>query len=241
MDLKLNKLDTSHLSNRINQKLNISDTFKIYNKINAIPILDTTSMSQRINLKLNKSDTISLSNRINNKISISGLTPSDITNALNYIPVPNDYGNFYDTAKQSAPIATATVVKFNFKQLANNIAITNNTSGLPTRITANYAGLYNIKYTLQFIKTDAANDEVSVWIRRNSSAYANTNNMYTIVGLGIKNTVSNSFFIELGDDDYIEIYFSIKNINTSLSATNAQLTPSRPATPAAMVSIQRIN
>jgi len=241
MDLKLNKLDTSHLSNRINQKLNISDTFKIYNKINAIPILDTTSMSQRINLKLNKSDTISLSNRINNKISISGLTPSDITNALNYVPVPNDYGNFYDTAKQSAPIATATVVKFNFKQLANNIAITNNTSGLPTRITANYAGLYNIKYTLQFIKTDAANDEVSVWIRRNSSAYANTNNMYTIVGLGIKNTVSNSFFIELGDDDYIEIYFSIKNINTSLSATNAQLTPSRPATPAAMVSIQRIN
>ena len=241
MDLKLNKLDTNHLSNRINQKLNISDTFKIYNKINAIPILDTTSMSQRINLKLNKSDTISLSNRINNKISISGLTPSDITNALNYIPVPNDYGNFYDTAKQSAPIATATVVKFNFKQLANNIAITNNTSGLPTRITANYAGLYNIKYTLQFIKTDAANDEVSVWIRRNSSAYANTNNMYTIVGLGIKNTVSNSFFIELGDDDYIEIYFSIKNINTSLSATNAQLTPSRPATPAAMVSIQRIN
>lgn len=241
MDLKLNKLDTNHLSNRINQKLNISDTFKMYNKINAIPILDTTSMSQRINLKLNKSDTISLSNRINNKISISGLTPSDITNALNYIPVPNDYGNFYDTAKQSAPIATATVVKFNFKQLANNIAITNNTSGLPTRITANYAGLYNIKYTLQFIKTDAANDEVSVWIRRNSSAYANTNNMYTIVGLGIKNTVSNSFFIELGDDDYIEIYFSIKNINTSLSATNAQLTPSRPATPAAMVSIQRIN
>jgi hypothetical protein len=241
INLKLNKTDTNYLSNRINQKLNSSDTIKIYNQINKIPIIDTTSLSQRINLKLNKLDTNYLSNRINNKISIGSLTPIDITKALNYTPVPNDYGGFYDTAKQTTPIATASVVKFNFMNFANNIAITNNTSGLPTRITVNNAGVYNVKYTLQFIKTDAANDEVSVWIRRNSSAYPNTNNTYTIIGLGIKNTVSNSFFVQLGNDDYVEIYYSLKNINTSLAGANPQLTPSRPATPAATVSMQRIN
>ena len=241
IDLKLNKTDTNYLSNRINQKLNSSDTMKIYHKINQIPVLDTTSLSQRINLKLNKLDTNYLSNRINNKISFGSLTPSDITKALNYTPVPNDYGNFYDTAKQTTPIATASVVKFNFMNFANNIAITNNTSGLPTRITVNNEGLYNVKYTLQFIKTDAANDEVSVWIRRNSSAYPNTNNTYTIIGLGIKNTVSNSFFVQLGNDDYVEIYYSLKNINTSLAGAIPQSSPSRPATPAATVSMQRIN
>ena len=241
IDSKLNKTDTNHLSNRINQKLNLSDTIKIYNKINQIPLIDTTSLSQRINLKLNKLDTNYLSNRINNKISIGSLTPSDITKALNYTPVPNDYGGFYDTAKQITPIATASVVKFNFMNFANNITITNNSSGLPTRITVTNGGLYNVKYTLQFIKTDGANDEVSVWIRRNSSAYANTNNTYTITGLGIKNTVSNSFFVQLGNDDYVEIYYSLKNINTSLAGANPQLTPSRPATPAATVSMQRIN
>jgi len=241
IDFKLNKADTNYLSNRINQKLNSNDTIKIYNKINQIPVIDTTSLSQRINLKLNKLDTNYLSNRINNKISFGSLTPSDITKALNYTPVPNDYGNFYDTAKQTTPIATASVVKFNFMNFANNIAITNNTSGLPTRITVNNEGLYNVKYTLQFIKTDAANDEVSVWIRRNSSAYPNTNNTYTIIGLGIKNTVSNSFFVQLGNDDYVEIYYSLKNINTSLAGANPQSSPSRPATPAASVSMQRIN
>ena len=225
IDFKLNKSDTNYLSNRINQKLNSSDTTKIYNKINAIPSIDTTS----------------LSNRIDNKISIGNLTKSAVTNALNYTPVPNDYGGFYDTAKQITPIATATVVKFNFMNFANNIAITNNNSGLPTRITAKNAGLYHIKYTLQFIKTDAGNDEVSIWIRRNSSAYANTNNTYTIIGLGIKNTLSNSFLVELGNDDYVEIYYSLKNINTSLAGVNPQSSPSRPATPVAMVSIQRIN
>jgi len=225
INFKLNKSDTNHLSNRINQKLNLSDTIKIYSKISAIPSIDTTN----------------LSNRIDNKISIGSLTKTAVTNALNYTPVANDFGSFYDTAKQITPITTASVVKFNFMNFANNIAITNNSSGLPTRITVNNGGLYNVKYTLQFIKTDGANDEVSVWIRRNSSAYANTNNTYTITGLGIKNMISNSFFIELGDNDYIEIYFSLKNINTILVSSNPQLTPSRPATPAAMVSMQRIN
>ncbi len=241
IDLKLNKSDTLLLSTRINQKLNMSDTLKIYKKINQVPIIDTNSLSQRINLKLSKSDTNYLSNRINQKLSLDSLTANKITNALNYTPVPNDYGNFYDTAKQTTAIATATVVKFNFMNFANNIAITNNTSGLPTRITAKNAGLYNIKYTLQFIKTDGANDEVSIWIRRNSSAYANTNNTYTILGSGIKNTVSNSFFVALDDNDYVEIYFSQKNLNTTLASVNPQSSPSRPATPAAMVSIQRIN
>jgi hypothetical protein len=225
INFKLNKSDTNHLSNRINQKLNLSDTIKIYSKISAIPSIDTTS----------------LSNRIDNKISIGSLTKTAVTNALNYTPVANDFGSFYDTAKQITAIATASVVKFNFMNFANNVTITNNTSGLPTRITVNNGGLYNVKYTLQFIKTDGANDEVSVWIRRNSSAYANTNNTYTITGLGIKNMIANSFFIELGDNDYVEIYFSLKNINTILVSSNPQLTPSRPATPAAVVSIQRIN
>ena len=257
IELKLTKSDTNYLSNRINQKLNLSDTTKIYNKINQVPIIDTTSLYQRINLRLHKSDTVNLSNRIdfklnkldtnylsnriNQKLSLDSLTANKITNALNYTPVPNDYGNFYDTAKQSTSIATATVVKFNFMNFANNIAITNNTSGLPTRITTKNAGLYNIKYSLQFIKTDPANDEVSIWLRRNSSAYPNTNNTYTILGSGIKNTISNSFFVALGNNDYVEIYFSLKNINTSLTSVNPQLTPSRPATPAAAVSIQRIN
>jgi hypothetical protein len=225
IDQKLNKLDTIYISNRINQKLNSSDTTKIYNKINALPIIDTNSLSQRIN----------------NKLSIDSLTANKITTTLNYTPVPNDFGSFYDTTKQTVTIAAAIPIKFNFTNFANNVALTNNTSGLPTRITVNNAGLYNIKYTLQFIKTDASNDELSVWLRRNSAAYVNTNNTYTILGTGIKNTFSNSFFVALGDNDYVEIYFSVKNINTNLSGSNTQLTPSRPATPAAMVTVQRIN
>jgi len=266
------KTDTSNLSNRINLKLNSSDTLSLSNRINLIPKIDTTSLSNRINLKLNKLDTIylsnrinlklnssdtlslsnrinqipkidtsSLSNRINNKISLGSLSSNDITQALNYTPIRDDYGSFYDTAKQQTAAATALSIKFNFSNFSNNINVTNNTSGLPSRITVVNPGIYNVKYSLQFIKSDAGTDDISVWVRRNSIAYANTHNVYTIQGSNAKNVVMASCWVDLGVNDYIEIYFSVKNTNSCVTGSAALLLPSRPATPSAIVSLQRVN
>ena len=266
------KTDTSNLSNRINLKLNSSDTLSLSNRINLIPKIDTTSLSNRINLKLNKLDTIylsnrinlklnssdtlslsnrinqipkidtsSLSNRINNKISLGSLSSNDITQALNYTPIRDDYGSFYDTAKQQTAAATALSIKFNFSNFSNNINVTNNTSGLPSRITVVNPGIYNVKYSLQFIKSDAGTDDISVWVRRNSIAYANTHNVYTIQGSNAKNVVTASCWVDLGVNDYIEIYFSVKNTNSCVTGSAALLLPSRPATPSAIVSLQRVN
>ncbi|TRZ78305.1 MAG: hypothetical protein D4R94_01445, partial [Chitinophagaceae bacterium] len=211
--------------NRINLKLNSSDTLFLSNRINQIP----------------KTDTSSLSNRINNKINLGSLSSNDITQALNYTPIRDDYGSFYDTAKQQTAAATALSIKYNFTNFSNNINVTNNTSGLPSRITVVNPGIYNVKYALQFIKSDAGTDDISVWVRRNSIAYANTHNVYTIQGSNVKNVVSASFWVDLGVNDYIEIYFSVKNTNSCVTGSAALLLPSRPATPSAIVSLQRVN
>jgi len=225
INLKLNKLDTIYLSNRINLKLNSNDTLSLSNRINQIPKIDTSS----------------LSNRINNKISLGSLSSNDITQALNYTPVSDDYGSFYDTTKQQTAAATALSIKFNFTNFSNNINVTNNTSGLPSRITVTNPGIYNVKYTLQFIKSDAGTDDISVWVRRNSIAYANTHNVYTIQGSNVKNVITASCWVDLGVNDYIEIYFSNKNTNSCVTGSAALLLPSRPATPSAIVSLQRVN
>ena len=68
-------IDTTGLSNRINFKLNISDTALLLRKA------DTSSLSNRINTKLNISDTASLSNRINLKLSSSDT--STLSNRIN--------------------------------------------------------------------------------------------------------------------------------------------------------------
>jgi hypothetical protein len=209
---KLKKSDTLTLSNRINLKLNAADTLKL---------------SNRINLKLNSVDTASLSNRIN--LLSSGQSK-------------NNYCFFYDTAKQNTNVSTATAVKFNFQQLTNNINITNNSTGNPTKILIAAAGIYQVDYHLQFIKSDAGADEIIVWFRKNNAAISNTNYTYSIQGLGIKNNVINNFLLELAANDYIELFYSVKNANTVLQGTlSSTVTPSRPATPSASISLHSVN
>lgn len=188
---------------------------------------DTLTLSNRINLKLNSKDTISLSNRINNMASLS----------LVY-----DYGSFYDTSKQAASAASsATALKFSYDGLVNNISIVPNTSGQPTKITVLHAGVYNVHYAIQIIKADVGVDEASVWTRRNGSAYINTNTSFTISGSGIKNLLAGNYLVDLGANDYIELYFSVKNISSAATGTIAQTSPSRPATPSAYIILQKIN
>ena len=102
IDIKLSKVDTSTLSNRINStiatKLNIADsvtgyitptqlaskTFDTTSLSNRIDIklskVDTSTLSNRINLKLNKADTATLSNRIDLKANIDSVNfAKDIT------------------------------------------------------------------------------------------------------------------------------------------------------------------
>jgi hypothetical protein len=223
---KLNKADTVKMSNRINLKLNASDTSLIFSKINAISKIDTSS----------------LSNRINNKINNGGINYNDIIVGLGFVPVKNSYGMFSDTTKQTTTITTATSVKFSLQQLGNRINITNNSTGSPTRITVSDMGIYQINYLLQFSKPDPGNDEVNIWIRRNSSAYPNTNTTYVLLGSGSKNIFTGNYYIELGVNDYIELYYSVKNINSILYGTAATtVTPSRPATPSAYINIHAIN
>ena len=225
---KLKKTDTLFLSNRIHLKLNSADTLKLSNRINfKLNSSDTTGLVNRINNKLNSLDTSGLSNRIN---------------ALNNMIPKSYYCVFYDTAKQIAFTSTATPVKFNFKQIANKISIANNTANNPTRIVVLEAGIFQVNYHLQFIKSDAGTDEIIVWFRKNSAAIAYTNNTYIIQGLGIKNTINNNFLLELDANDYIELFFSVKNVNTALQGTTSTTaTPSRPATPAASISMYTVN
>lgn len=201
----------------------------------------TKSVLSLIGEKLNKTDTLSLSNRINQKKGIEALNNDAIINALGFTPVRSEFGSFYDTSKQTGPINTAIPINWNFTLVTNNASITNNTALLPTRITVTHAGVYKLTYNLQFIKADIGNDEISVWVRRNGAAYLYTNNNYTILGAAIKNHISTSYYIELGEKDYVEIFFSIKNLNTALVYAASQTIPSRPATPSAIVSIEKVN
>ena len=219
---------TKSTFNLINEKLNSVDTISLSNRLNLkLNKLDTIYLSNRINQKLNKSDTIYLSNRI------QALSQA--------IPSPKEWGVFYDTSKQITSVNTATAINWNFAAASNTATITTNTSGQPTRVTIQGAGVYKVYFKLQFIKSDPATDEISIWIRKNSAAYPNTHQIYTINGGSIKNSLTGNYFLEMGERDYIELYYSVKNTNSILMSSPALISPSRPSIPAAYIMIEKIN
>ena len=131
-----------------------------------------------LNNKLDKKDTASLSNRINQKMNKGELTSIDLKQSLGFLPFRVDYGAFFDTSKQTTNIHTATAVKWRDTSSNSILYLSNNTNMEHSRISVIQEGIYFVQYSIQVSNLQIANDELSVWIRRNGSAYANSLRQY---------------------------------------------------------------
>jgi hypothetical protein len=212
---------------------------KVNNVPDSLKILSKASI-QALALKLDKKDTTSLSNRINQKLNKGDISASELALSLGFLPFETHFGAYTDTAKQMALINTATAVKWRDTIAQNQVAIGLNSSLERTRLLVVKAGTYLVQYSLQVSNTQIANDEISVWIRRNGAAYPNTLRQFLTGAVGVKNIFSGQAMVVFGEDDYLELFFSVKHNQTQLLKTSTLTNPSRPATPSAQISLYRI-
>jgi hypothetical protein len=226
--------------------VNNTTAFKLalqMDKVNNIPdslkILSKASI-QALALKLDKKDTMSLSNRINQKLNKGDISASELALGLGFLPLEMYYGTFSDTARQVAIANTATAVKWRDTIGQNQVAIGLNSNLEPTRLLVANAGMYIVQYSLQVSNTQITNDEISIWIRRNGNAYPNTLRQFLTGSVGVKNIFLGQTLMIFGEEDYLELYFSVKHLQTQLVKTSTLANPSRPATPSAQISIFRI-
>ena len=183
---------------------------------------------------------MSLSNRINQKLNKGEISANELALSLGFMPFEIYFGAYSDTSKQVAIVNTATAVKWRDTIGQNQIAIGLNSSLDPTKLLVVKAGTYMVQYSLQVSNTQIANDEISVWMRRNGAAYPNTLRQFLTGTVGVKNIFSGQTIMVFGADDYLELFFSVKHNQTQLLKTSALTTPSRPATPSAQISLFRI-
>ncbi len=224
----LSSLKTAMQLDKVN---NISDSNKVISKLT----------QAALNSKLEKRDTVSLSNRIDQKMNKGEINLKEIGAGLGFMPFEMDYGAFYDTSRQFAPFAnTAFAIKWKDTISNNHISLEKNTSLEPTRVSVLKGGIYNIQYSIQANNTLIANDEISIWIRRNGAAYTNSLRQFLTGPIGIKNGYSGEAIVAMNEGDYIELYISTRHNQTQLIKTNNLTNPSRPATPSAQIYLFRI-
>ena len=226
----VNNLNSFKLAMQIDKINNIPDSLKILSKASI----------QALAFKLDKKDTASISNRINQKLNKGEITASELAIGLGFLPLELYFGAFTDTAKQMTLANTATAVKWRDTIGLNKTAIGLNSSLDPTRILVVKSGTYLVQYSLQVSNPQVSNDEISVWIRRNGAAYPNTLRQFSTGAVGVKNFLTGQLMMLFGEDDYLELFYSVKHNQTQLLKTSSLTNPSRPATPSAQILLYRI-
>ena len=241
--LQMDKVNNVPDSLKILSKASIQALALKLDKVDHVPdslkILSKASI-QALALKLDKKDTVSLSNRINLKINKGEINASELAMGLGFLPFETHFGAYTDTARQVAIVNTATAVKWRDTIGQNQVAIGLNTSLDPTRLLVVRAGTYLVQYSLQVSNTQIANDEISVWMRRNGAAYPNSLRQFLTGAVGVKNIFSGQAMVVFSEDDYLELFFNVKHNQTQIFKTNALTNPSRPATPSAQITLFRI-
>lgn len=156
------------------------------------------------------------------------------------------YGAFQDTTTQTAVINTATALKFDTVDFANEVYISD-----VTKLRVNNAGIYNLQFSVQVQNTDNASHDLSIWLRQGNDGGTSIDipGSTGLVGLPPRKNPGDYFhsiigwnyFVSLNVDDFIEIYWSTDTTFVSIEAYPVSATPVRPTTASAVASLSFVS
>jgi len=150
------------------------------------------------------------------------------------------YGSFQSLADQTAAAAnTAYAVTYDTTDFSNGVSVPSS-----SRLTVRNYGIYNFQTSVQFTNTDSQAHAVSVWFRKNGSDIANSNTQLSIPSkhgsIDGSSVFAVNFYFELQANDYIEMMWSTTDTAVKLDYLPTQTTPTRPATPSVIATMQYI-
>jgi hypothetical protein len=156
--------------------------------------------------------------------------------------MPLPYGAWQDSVDQvAANTTTAYPITFDTIDYENGVRLVST-----SRLTADYSGLYNLQFSIQFSNMANSTEDVSVWFRKNGTNIPKSNSVF---GLAPRKNASESyhiiaalnFFVDLAKNDYVEIMWSTTNTAVTIDAKGTQTSPTRPATPSVITTMQYVS
>lgn len=146
------------------------------------------------------------------------------------------YGSFYSTQDQTNAGATSVnKMTLNTTDLSNGVSIVSN-----SRITIANAGIYNIQFSAQVFKTSGGTSKIDIWLCKNGSNVANTNTEMEVTGNSHGSVAAWNFFVNAAAGDYYELCWSSADTTMRLDYTAAQTTPTRPAIPSVILTVNKV-
>ena len=150
---------------------------------------------------------------------------------------PAFYGKFSDSTTQLNPVInTANSITFNTSAGANGVSIV-----AGSQITFANPGVYQIILNGLLFKSDAGNDNVSIWLSQNGVNVPNTCVEIVLVGTTNSGFRSAAFIATtVAANEFVQIQWSSPDILMSFLATPAQVAPTRPAAPSVRIIVSQL-
>jgi hypothetical protein len=151
------------------------------------------------------------------------------------------YGAFQDSTDQTAASTTvAYPMTFNTTDFSNGVYLSNS-----SRLNARNAGIYNVQFSVQLQNTDNAQHTVDIWFRKNGTDITASNSMFTVPARKNASIYGHliaaiNYFVELAANDYVEIVWRAESTTVSIEQLPTQTSPTRPATPSVIATMQYV-
>jgi cytoskeletal protein CcmA (bactofilin family) len=149
-----------------------------------------------------------------------------------------NYGSFFNTTTQSGSANTAYSVLLNSTDIVDGFSIV---SG--SRITAANTGIYNLQFSSQLFANDDVITKFSFWLAYTGSNVPNTNSEVTIPkepNPGGATIIALNLLTKITAGDYIELKYSKTTTVGTLQYLPDSINPTRPSTPATIVTLTQI-
>jgi hypothetical protein len=129
---------------------------------------------------------------------------------------------------------------------SQTVASTAMTGDLPSRIVVECAGTYAVTFSLQFASNSNTSETVDIWFRKNGTDIPDSNSVFGLaprksVGVPSRGIAALTYFVDLDSQDFVEIMWHVSDSSITMEHFAAGASPTRPATPSAIVTMQFIS
>ena len=156
--------------------------------------------------------------------------------------INNPYGAFQDGTDQvAANTTTAYAITFDTTDFSNGVTLSNS-----SRLNVSQAGLYNLQFSIQFINTTNASQDVDVWFRKNGTNIDKSNSRFGFAprkGAGdpYHTIAALNFFVSLAANDYVQIMWRPTDVGVSIEHYAASSSPTRPVVPSVIATLSFVS
>lgn len=156
------------------------------------------------------------------------------------------YGSFFDTTDQAlGATGSAQPITLNSIAEQNGVSVQNDPSDGHSRLTFDYAGTYNIQWSIQITNNDNSNEhDANIWIKHNGTDIADSASVVTVPKKhsGTKGAVilSLNYILTVTAGQYIQLMWGGTSTQLTIETVPAWTSPTSPQSPGIILTAQQI-